>query len=419
MVKLYILSVILLNIMLSNDNYAEFEVLINNNPYPSNMFIHTQHSNYMAILDESLSPYWFIKSDHIGGLDFKPSYDIVSYFDKSNSQWILANKNMIEVDTVKCTLGVTDYHDIRILESGGYILQAYDSLFYDMSNIVEGGHHNAKIKGILRIQEFNSHHELIFDWFALDHLEIQYYNNVNLANAEFTWMHGNSIEIDHDDNLIISDRRSSQIIKIDRLTGNVMWIFGGPLNSFQIVNDPLNGFSKQHDARRLYNGNLLLFDNGNNHNPPQSRVVEYIMDEINMEAYLHWSYSNPYNDISVSMGSVQRLPNQNTLINWGNIHSRGAHVMEVDPYDNIVLEIEFDIGSSYKVRKSNWNYNIPMLIGDANLDDIVNIIDVLYIINHILYEQSLNIFKLYKVDLDKNATVNVSDILILVNQILQ
>ena len=136
-----------------------------------------------------------------------------------------------------------------------------------------------------------------------------------------------------------------------------MWIFGGPLNSFQIVNDPLNGFSKQHDARRLYNGNLLLFDNGNNHNPPQSRVVEYIMDEINMEAYLHWSYNNPYNDISVSMGSVQRLPNQNTLINWGNIHSRGAHVMEVDPYDNIVLEIEFDIGSSYKVRKSNWNFN--------------------------------------------------------------
>ena len=32
-----------------------------------------------------------------------------------------------------------------------------------------------------------------------------------------TDMHGNSIEIDHDDNLIISDRRSSQIIKIDRL----------------------------------------------------------------------------------------------------------------------------------------------------------------------------------------------------------
>ena len=60
MVKLNILSVILLNIMLSNDNYAEFEVHINNSPYPSNMFIHTQHSNYMAILDESLSPYWFI-----------------------------------------------------------------------------------------------------------------------------------------------------------------------------------------------------------------------------------------------------------------------------------------------------------------------------------------------------------------------
>ena len=34
----------------SNGNYADFEIIINNNPFPSNIFLHTQQSNFMAIL---------------------------------------------------------------------------------------------------------------------------------------------------------------------------------------------------------------------------------------------------------------------------------------------------------------------------------------------------------------------------------
>ena len=70
----------------SNGNYADFEIIINNNPFPSNIFLHTQQSNFMAILDESLETYWFVKSDNLGGIDFKPSHDYISYFDKSNTR---------------------------------------------------------------------------------------------------------------------------------------------------------------------------------------------------------------------------------------------------------------------------------------------------------------------------------------------
>ena len=138
---------------------------------------------------------------------------------------------------------------------GNHIIQSYDSLFVDMSIIVDGGHPNALIKGILRIQEYNQNHELLFDWNALDHLNIEDYTNLNLTNPTFVWMHGNSIEIDNDNNLIISNRRSSELIKIDRVTGFPVWYFGGPLNEYEILNDDLNGFSNQHDARRLENGN--------------------------------------------------------------------------------------------------------------------------------------------------------------------
>ena len=416
--KYFILLIGMFSYLFSNEYYADYNIIVNNNPYPANIFLHTQNSNFMAILDESLEPYWFIKSDNLGGLDFKPSHDYISYFDKNNQHWVIADKNMNEIDTVQCSSGMTDYHDIQILANGNYILQAYDSLIVDMSSLVEGGNPNALVRSILRIQEFNENHELIFNWFALDHLNIQDYTNLNLTNPIFTWMHGNSIEIDYDDNLILSDRRSSQIIKINRITGDILWILGGPLNEYEILHDDFNGFSRQHDARRLDNGNILLFDNGNNHEPPTSRVVEYQIDNQNMTATLVWEFVNPYGVISVSMGSVQRLPNHNTLINWGNIPTQGAHIIEVDNDGNIVLELQFDLGSCFRVRKSDWEFDIPMIIGDPNLDGNIDILDIIYQINFILSEDSYDLFNLYKIDLNKDANINILDIIELVNIIL-
>tara|TARA_B110000495_G_C22980498_1_gene576299 strand:+ start:151 stop:1413 length:1263 start_codon:yes stop_codon:yes gene_type:complete len=418
MKKNLIYFIITLSYSLSNQYYADFEIIVNNDPFPSNIFLHTQSSNFMAILDESLEPYWFVKSDNLGGIDFKPTHDYISYFDKNNTRWIIADKSMNEIDTLQCSSGLTDYHDIQILSNGNYILQAYDSLIVDMSSLIEGGNPSALVKNILRIQEFNENHELILDWSAFDHLNIQDFTNLNLTNSEFSWMHGNSIEIDYDDNIIISDRRSSQLIKIHRTTGSALWILGGPLNSFEIVNDSFEGFSKQHDARRLDNSNILLFDNGNNHEPPTSRVVEYQIDEENMIATLVWEFFNPYGDLSASMGSVQRLPNENTLINWGNIPTMGARIMEVDSNNNIVLELEFDIGSCYKVRKSDWGFNIPMIVGDSNLDGIINVSDIIYQINFILSQNSIDLFNLYKIDVNKDSNIDILDVVEMINIIL-
>ena len=403
----------------------EFEILINDNPYQEHIFIHSMGSDYyMTILDSNFDIYWQINSNQIG-LDFKENNNQISYFDKNindNQQpyWIIANKQMQETDSLICTSGVTDYHDIRLLENGNYIIQSYDSLYVDMSVIIDGGNSSAKIKSILRLQEFDSNHSLIFDWFAFDHLNIADYNNLNLTNAQIVWMHGNSIDIDLDENIIVSNRRSSEVIKIDRITGEIIWILGGPTNDFEIINDPLNGFSKQHDARRLTNGNLLLFDNGNNHQPPLSRVIEYEINEIDKTATLVWEFQQPDELVALSMGSCQRLPNQNTLINWGNIAGIKANIMEVDYEKNIVLELQYLNHNAYKVRKSSWEFDIPMLIGDTNLDEIINILDVIYLVNYILLEDvdSHSIFNLYKIDLNKDNLINILDAVEIINLIL-
>ena len=86
-------------------------------------------NKYMSIFDANLQPYWQINSD-AKGLDFKKNGNFLTYFEKLEGQfseshrWIVMNSQMQEIDTLKCTSGLTDYHDMRVLENGNYIIQA-------------------------------------------------------------------------------------------------------------------------------------------------------------------------------------------------------------------------------------------------------------------------------------------------------
>jgi len=402
-------------------NYLDFEIIVNNDPYPANMFIHTTGSQprYMAIIDSLINPSWFINSGPLG-LDFKVNQNKLSYFNKNNKSWIILNEYMVETDTLECVNGYdADYHDIQLLANGGYLLQAYDSISVNMSEIISGGNNDAMVI-LLIIQEFDSNKNLIFEWNAWEHLNIADYDNLDLTNNRIVWMHGNSIHIDLDSNIIISNRRSSEVIKIDRNTGEVIWYFGGPNNEFSITNDPYNGFSRQHDVRRIENGNILLFDNGNDHDPPISRAVEYEIDESEKTADLVWDFSHPQGYVGLAMGSVQRLPNNNTLINWGRLLNQGAVITEVDYDKNIVFEIQYPYPFyCYRVTKHNWQFDTNLIPGDTNLDNQVNILDINFIADYTAQDTSeLDVYHLYRYDINRDRSIDDIDINLLAEMII-
>ena len=422
--KIQILIIMLiLPLSLLRADYAEYDVIINQTPYPSNLFIHSMSSAnpQIGILNPDLSLHWNINSGE-QGFDFRENNGKLSYYDKIGQFWIVADNNMIETDTLQCVNGKTDYHDIRLLDDGGYILQCYDSIWVELELPVP-----QLLRDILVIQEFDSDNNLILNWNALDHLSLHDYPDINLSYPEITFMHGNSIEIDDDNNLLLSNRTSDEVFKIDRTTGDIIWIMGGPLNEFTFIDDPLNGFNKQHDVRRIDNGNITLFDNGTMHEPMLSRAVEYEIDETNKTARLIWAYNHPDSIVAMSMGSVQRLPNQNTLINWGFFFESitmdtGALIMEVDYDKNIVFELAYPtIYYTYRARKSDWDFTINLIKGDTNLDDIVDIIDVIYLVNYILfhhYSQNSNLFEKHKLDINTNGFIDILDITEIINIIL-
>jgi len=402
-------------------NYLDVEIIVNNDPYPANMFIHTTGSQprYMAIIDSLINPSWFINSGPLG-LDFKVNQNKLSYFNNYNKSWIILNEYMNETDTLECVNGYdADYHDIQLLENGGYFLQAYDSISVNMSEIVYGGNNDAMII-LLIIQEFDSDKNLIFEWNAWEHLNIADYDNLDLTDNKIVWMHGNSIHVDVDSNIIISNRRSSEVIKIDRNNGEVIWYFGGPNNEFSITNDPYNGFSRQHDVRRIENGNILLFDNGNDHDPPISRAVEYEIDESEKTADLVWDFSHPEGYLGLAMGSVQRLPNNNTLIIWGSLLDQGAVITEVDYDKNIVLEIQYPNPiHCYRVTKHNWQFDTNLISGDTNLDNQVNIFDINFIADFAAQDTSeLDVYHLYRYDINRDRSIDDIDINLLAQMII-
>jgi hypothetical protein len=117
------------------------------------------------------------------------------------------------------------------------------------------------------------------------------------------------------------------------------------------VNDPIS-FSYQHDAKLLPNGHLTLFDNGNYHVPQFSRAVEYAIDETERTATLVWQYRLQPDVFGRLVGSVQRLPNGNTLICWG---ATTPSVTEVAADGSIVSDLRFDENvTTYRAFRFEW-----------------------------------------------------------------
>ena len=106
-------------------------------------------------------------------------------------------------------------------------------------------------------------------------------------------------------NLLISARHLNAVFIIDGRTREIVWIWG-PSNLMQ-----------QHHPTLLETGNVLLFDN----RVVTSRVLE--VDPITRQVTWSWTEDGFF---SPTRGSVQRLPNGNTLIS----ESDSGYVVEID-----------------------------------------------------------------------------------------
>jgi outer membrane protein assembly factor BamB len=189
--------------------------------------------------------------------------------------------------------------------------------------------------------------EVIWEWYTSEHLDEMGFSDearqLMYVQKGPIW-HTNTLsvlpgnELEQTDtrfakgNILTSQRETSLIYIIDRNSGKVVWTWG--LGEGQLVG--------QHHPVMLHNGNILIYDNGGESGYPlkvrfYTRLVE--LDPVSGE--IVWEYAHqPYTFkplarfFSSTWGSVQRLPNGNTL----SLDCHNGRVFEVTPSGEIVWE---------------------------------------------------------------------------------
>jgi hypothetical protein len=313
----------------------------------------------------------------LGTLNNTPDFKVqpngmISYF--ANMKFYMLDSTFTIIDSVFCQNGITtDSHDFQILPNGHFLLLGYENVTMDLSAYAwfkPTGSHGGSVASVKCnvIQELDTNKNVVFEWHTKDHFSFAdadsaWFSNPNVVD----WTHSNAVEMDDDGNILLSCRHFDEITKINRSDSSIIWRLGGVQNQFTFLNDT-TPFYGQHDIRRIPNGNITLLDNAYRvlafpyHGV---RAQEYQLDEVNKTATLAWSYMYDSSMYSRSTGDVQRLPNGNTLVDFGNINTNNVTFTVVDPLKNKVFELAFnDTMSSYRAfnfQQLPWMFHRPQV----------------------------------------------------------
>lgn len=267
-----------------------------------------------------------------------------------------------------------DVHEFLLTPRGTALVAIYHPVQWPRSSL--GGLVNRTVlDGI--VQEIEIEIEtgrVLFEWHSLDHIDLEEADISPPERGEpLDYLHINTIEVDTDDNLIISGRHTHAIYKIDRETGEIIWRLNGKRSDFRM--GPNARFAWQHDARRQPNGTLTLFDNhessadvGGN-----SRGMLLDLDMETMTATLRYQYIHPTAILSVSQGNMQVLPNGNLFIGWGS----APVFSEFGPEGDLRFNGRLPGGvMSYRAYRAPWSghpTNLPDIAAEVGTSDRVTL----------------------------------------------
>lgn len=280
------------------------------------------------------------------------------------------------------TFGYVNWHGKIVWQwgmqaPGGAALQHHDWELLRNGDTLILGNLVTRLKGFGRrmmldpvIYEVNKAGRVIWHWRASRHLKGLGFSGARLKlmerEAPADYLHMNAMHVlgpNHwatsgdmrfaPSNILISSRNANFLAIISHKTGHVVWRLGPKFRrrSAVVFSEigkkppfPVDGFSGQHDAHMIAEGldgagNLLVFDNeGEGGYPPAdlpvvsgSRVLE--INPVTRQVV--WQYAGTKRTFfSPFIGSAQRLPDGNTLIDegiWGRF-------FQVTPAGKIVWE---------------------------------------------------------------------------------
>ncbi len=194
------------------------------------------------------------------------------------------------------------------------------------------------------VVEFTPEGEVVWSWDSFDHLDpyrigydaLDAYWHVRGFPGAADWTHGNGVAYDEsDDSVLVSLRLQDCILKIDRKSGEIVWILGDhdgwPARLQGKLLTPIGENFRwpwhMHNPRVTSEGTIMLFDNGiYGARPGQERIpfhqsfsrgVEYRVDKDAMSVEQVWSSALTNADVmerTWAMGDAHRLEDTDTAL---------------------------------------------------------------------------------------------------------
>ena len=158
-----------------------------------------------------------------------------------------------------------DLHEFELTPQGTALLLSYDRVKMDL-RAYGGSRDGTVVDGV--VQEVDIATGLVlFEWHSVGHVSPKDSMAPAPKGSEaWDYMHLNSVALDGDGDFVVSARRASTVLKIDRATGRIVWRMGGKSSTLKM--GPGTSFHLQHDARPHPDGTITLFDNAS---PPAFR----------------------------------------------------------------------------------------------------------------------------------------------------
>ena len=227
-------------------DFPHIDVTINQETADGYIFINnwSDQSPYNIVFDNDGSPVWYERQapgDRRRDFKVQKNGSITMLTRTWPPRYIGYDENFNPIkEYVAADPYFADEHELQVLENGNYLIIGIRDTTVDWSERVPGGNSQVTVLESA-IQEFTPDGELIFTWAGLDHFDpndIYDYCTLNEANPKGTFIrfpHMNAIDIDDDGHILLSSRHISEVTKIHRETGEIIWRLGGANNQFEFV----------------------------------------------------------------------------------------------------------------------------------------------------------------------------------------
>ena len=275
-----------------------------------------------------------------------------SKYGVGRGEGVIVDRSYRTVATVQAGNGQTvDLHEFRLTEKGTALVTIYSRARRDLTPL--GGKRNAQVtQGIVQEIDVESG-RVLFEWESLDEIKLSESIHPLPKPPQTSWdyFHINSVDEDTDGNLLISARHTNAVYKIHRRTGEVLWRLGGKKSDFRM--GPGTRFALQHDAQRVANGHLRVFDNGAKAKKDQrpSSVKVLRLDTRRMRATLVRRLRQPDGMWAESQGNAHTAGGGGVMVGWGStgafswLDARGRVLFDAH------LPAEYD---SYRAYLAGW-----------------------------------------------------------------